>query len=96
MEKAAKEQVLGEIKDAWKNVSSVIIADYRGVRVPVVTAMRDDFRKAGCHYRAGYWSGGQSLGLVVPGLNRAFTAQTLWLWRRRRSDRGYRQRSWLS
>ena len=51
MEKAAKEQVLGEIKDAWKNVSSVIIADYRGVRVPTVTAMRDDFRKAGCHYR---------------------------------------------
>ena len=51
MEKAAKEQVLGEIKDAWKNVASVIIADYRGITVPVVTTMRDDFRKAGCHYR---------------------------------------------
>jgi large subunit ribosomal protein L10 len=51
MERSQKEQVLGEIKEAWKNVSSIVIADYRGIRVPVVTAMRDDFRKAGCHYR---------------------------------------------
>ena len=51
MERAQKEQVLGEIKDAWKNVASIIVADYRGITVPVVTAMRDDFRKAGCHYR---------------------------------------------
>ena len=51
MEKAAKEQVLGEIKEAFANVSSIVIADYRGITVPVVTAMRDDFRKAGCHYR---------------------------------------------
>ena len=33
------------------NVASIVIADYRGITVPVVTAMRDDFRKAGCHYR---------------------------------------------
>ena len=51
MERAQKEQVLGEIKAAWIDVASVIIADYRGITVPVVTAMRDDFRKAGCHYR---------------------------------------------
>ena len=51
MEKAKKEEVLGEIKEAFANVSSVIIADYRGITVPVVTKMRDDFRKAGCHYR---------------------------------------------
>jgi large subunit ribosomal protein L10 len=51
MEKAQKEKVLGEIKESWKNVASVIIADYRGVTVPVVTTMRDDFRKNGCHYR---------------------------------------------
>ena len=51
MERAQKEQVLGEIKDAWKNVASVVIADYRGITVPVVTTIRDDFRKAGCHYR---------------------------------------------
>ena len=51
MEKAAKEQVLGEIKEAFQNVASVVIADYRGITVPVVTRMRDDFRKNGCHYR---------------------------------------------
>ena len=51
MERAQKEKVLGEIKEEWKNVSSVVIADYRGISVPVVTTMRDDFRKAGCHYR---------------------------------------------
>jgi large subunit ribosomal protein L10 len=51
MERAQKQQVLGEIKEAWQNVASVIIADYKGITVPVVTAMRDDFRKNGCHYR---------------------------------------------
>ena len=51
MDKAGKEEILGEIKEAFANVQSVILADYRGITVPVVTAMRDDFRKAGCHYR---------------------------------------------
>lgn len=51
MDKATKQEVLGEIKEAFSNVASVVIADYRGITVPVVTAMRDDFRKAGCHYR---------------------------------------------
>src|SRR5689334_13597647 len=51
MERAAKEQTLGEIKEAWQNVASVIVADYRGITVPVVTKMRDEFRAAGCHYR---------------------------------------------
>src|SRR4051812_24154576 len=51
MERAAKEQVLGEIKESFANVTSIVIADYRGITVPVVTTMRDDFRKAGCHYR---------------------------------------------
>ncbi len=51
MDRTQKEQVLGEIKEAFANVASVVIADYRGIRVPVVTTMREDFRKAGCHYR---------------------------------------------
>lgn len=51
MERAQKEQVLGEIKEAFTNVASIVVADYRGIRVPVVTKMRDDFRKEGCHYR---------------------------------------------
>jgi large subunit ribosomal protein L10 len=51
MDRTQKQQVLGEIKEAFSNVASVVIADYRGITVPVVTTMRDDFRKAGCHYR---------------------------------------------
>ena len=51
MDRATKQEVLGEIKEAFQNVASIVIADYRGITVPVVTAMRDDFRKANCHYR---------------------------------------------
>jgi large subunit ribosomal protein L10 len=51
MDRATKQQVLGEIQEAFANVQSVILVDYRGITVPVVTAIRDDFRKAGCHYR---------------------------------------------
>jgi len=51
MHRTQKQEVLGEIKEAFENVASVVIADYRGITVPVVTTMRDDFRKAGCHYR---------------------------------------------
>lgn len=51
MDRAGKAEILGEIKEAFENVSSVVIVDYTGITVPVVTAMRDDFRKNGCHYR---------------------------------------------
>jgi len=51
MEKAQKQKVVGDIKEQWKNVASIVVADYAGITVPVVTTMRDDFRKAGCHYR---------------------------------------------
>ena len=51
MDRTQKQQVLGEIKEAFANIASIVIADYRGIRVPVVTTMRDDFRKHGCHYR---------------------------------------------
>lgn len=51
MDRAGKQQVLGEIKEQFANIASVVIADYRGITVPVVTAMRDDFRKNNCHYR---------------------------------------------
>ena len=34
MDKAGKEQILGEIKEAFANVASVVLADYRGIDVP--------------------------------------------------------------
>jgi large subunit ribosomal protein L10 len=51
MDRAGKRQVVGEIKEAFANVMSVVLADYRGLDVPTVTEMRDAFREAGCHYR---------------------------------------------
>lgn len=51
MDRAGKQQILGEIKEAFADVQSVVLADYRGITVPVVTAIRDEFRKNNCHYR---------------------------------------------
>lgn len=51
MDRAGKEQILGEVKEAFQDIASIVVADYRGITVPVVTAMREDFRKNGCHYR---------------------------------------------
>ncbi len=51
MDRSTKKQVVSELKDTFSNVMSVVVADYRGLDVPTVTAMRDEFRKAGCGYR---------------------------------------------
>lgn len=51
MDRSTKEQVVGEIKEEFAGVTSVVLADYRGIDVPAVTEMRDEFRKAGCQYR---------------------------------------------
>jgi large subunit ribosomal protein L10 len=51
MNRAAKEEVLNEVKAAFTKVQSVVLADFRGLRVPADTAMREEFRKNGCHYR---------------------------------------------
>ena len=51
MDRTQKETSVGEIKAAWKDVQSIILAEYRGLTVPAVTAVRDEFRKNGCHYK---------------------------------------------
>jgi len=51
MDRNRKEELVGEIKETFSDVMSIVLADYRGVDVPTVTAMRDEFRKAGCGYR---------------------------------------------
>lgn len=51
MERSEKEAAVTEIKDSFKGVMSMVLADYRGIDVPTVTAVRDEFRKANCHYR---------------------------------------------
>lgn len=51
MDRSTKERLVGEFKGAFENVMSVVLADYRGLSVPAVTAMRHEFRKEGCEYR---------------------------------------------
>jgi len=51
MDRSTKEQVVSEIKGTFSNVMSVVFAHYRGLPVPTVTTMRQEFRKAGCEYR---------------------------------------------
>jgi large subunit ribosomal protein L10 len=51
MHRSSKEQVIGEIKEAFTDVMSVVLADYRGLDVPTVTEMRAEFKKANCQYR---------------------------------------------
>jgi large subunit ribosomal protein L10 len=51
MEKAQKASVVTELKESWANVQSIVLAEPRGIDVPTVTAIRDEFRQAGCHYK---------------------------------------------
>jgi large subunit ribosomal protein L10 len=51
MQYAQKQEAVGDIKASFADVMSVVIADYRGLDVPTVTAMREEFKKAGCTYK---------------------------------------------
>lgn len=51
MERAAKQELINEVKEEFGRVMSVVVADFRGLDVATVTAMRNDFRKANCHYK---------------------------------------------
>jgi len=51
MDRIRKEAVVSQLKQQWADVMSIVLADYRGVDVPTVTTLRDEFRKAGCHYK---------------------------------------------
>ncbi len=51
MQRPQKQQVIDEVKGEFAGVMSIVLADFRGLTVATVTAMRDDFRKAGCKYQ---------------------------------------------
>lgn len=51
MQRADKEQLVGELKEEFAGVTSVVLADYRGTDVNTVVQIRDEFRKAECQYR---------------------------------------------
>src|SRR6266545_4041686 len=51
MERAAKQQLIDEVSRTFATISSVVLADFRGLDVGTVTGIRGEFRKAGCGYR---------------------------------------------
>lgn len=51
MDRVVKEAQVAELKDKLSRVSSIVLADYRGLTVPSVTALRDEFRKVQCEYK---------------------------------------------
>ena len=51
MDRVTKESQVGELKDKLARTASIILADYRGLDVPTVTELRNQFRKAQCEYK---------------------------------------------
>ena len=45
-----KKAVVAEIKDKFQRAKCVVLVDYRGLTVAEDTALRVEFRKAGCEY----------------------------------------------
>ena len=51
MDRVAKEAKVTELKARLARTSSIVIADYRGLDVPTVTTLRDQFRKVQAEYK---------------------------------------------
>jgi len=51
MDKSTKEAQVTELKEKLARTQSLVFADYRGIDVPAVTGLRDEFRKVQCEYR---------------------------------------------
>ena len=51
MDRVTKEQQVNELKEKLGKTASLVFADYRGIDVPTVTDLRNQFRKAQCEYK---------------------------------------------
>jgi len=51
MDRTQKATIVGGLKETWRDVQSLVLAEYRGIDVPTVTSLRDEFRKQNCHYK---------------------------------------------
>ena len=51
MERAVKESQVTELKEKLGKTAALVLADYRGLDVPTVTSLRDEFRKVQCEYK---------------------------------------------
>lgn len=51
MDRTQKAEQIAELNEKLKKSAAIVLADYRGLTVPVVTALREDFRKQQCEYK---------------------------------------------
>lgn len=51
MDRTTKEQQVAELRDKLGKSIAIVLADYRGLDVPTVTGLRNDFRKQQCEYK---------------------------------------------
>ena len=51
MDRTQKEQQITELNEKLKKSAAIVLADYRGLTVPAVTALREEFRKQQCEYK---------------------------------------------
>ncbi len=51
MDRNAKASQVDELKEKLAKTTSLVLADYRGITVPAVTSLRDEFRKVQCEYK---------------------------------------------
>jgi large subunit ribosomal protein L10 len=51
MDRNEKAQQIAELKDKLQKSAAVVICDFRGLQVPAVTSLREDFRKQQCEYK---------------------------------------------
>ncbi|MCG5055487.1 MAG: 50S ribosomal protein L10 [Myxococcales bacterium] len=51
MDRTQKSESLASLKEKLAKAQSLVIADFRGLTVDKDTAMRNEFRKAGCEYK---------------------------------------------
>ena len=68
MDRNDKAQQIAELKDKLQKSAAVVICDFRGIQVPAVTALREDFRKQQCEYKV-YKNTLASLGAKKAGVD---------------------------
>lgn len=51
MDRTEKQAAIGELKDRFSRMTSLVLLDYKGINVETVTKLRAEFRKAGVEYK---------------------------------------------
>jgi len=51
MDKNQKQNAIGELKQRFDRMTSLVLLDYKGINVETVTKLRAEFRKAGVEYK---------------------------------------------